>query len=181
VVARRLALASALILSVGFASAQEGWKRAEPEGDEKEADALMNEEVTQLSATDQKRYEDVALKLVLAINARDADAYRALFSDEGWDASIPWWRDMFAVQVENYGKIATAFAPARGFVQVGSLGFRGDLEGGVTFLVKFEEPMGGALTIILDESGEIFGTNVFMKQQLGLYDPENAVVLYELP
>lgn len=64
----------------------------------------------------------------------------------------------------------------------GRIGFRGaEEEGGATFVVKFEEAIGGALTIRLDKAGKITATDVFIKRELGMYDPKEVAMLYELP
>ena len=74
-----------------------------------------------------------------------------------------------------------AYNVGRGFIKVGKMGFRGDEEGGgVTFLVRFEEPMGGALTFRLDEKDRIVQTDVFISQGLGLQDPEGVELLFPL-
>ena len=75
---------------------------------------------------------------------------------------------MFEEQLELFGKIEKAYAPQRGFTRVGKIGVRGSEEhGGATFIIKFEEPIGGALTFRLDDKGQIVATDVFIKREIG--------------
>lgn len=140
-----------------------------------------DKEVPQLSPADQQRYNEVAVKLVMAINDEDSAAYRALFTDQCWKESIAWWREMFAAQTSRYGRIARAFAPHRGFLKFGGMAFRGDLgDNEATIVIHFEEPFGAALTIALNEEGLISRTNIYAKQELAFLDPGEDKVIFKL-
>lgn len=141
----------------------------------------LDKEVPQLSAADQIRYNNVAVKLVMAINDEDSAAYRALFTDECWKESIAWWREMFSAQTSIYGRIARAYAPRRGFLKFGGMVFRGDLGSNeATIVVHFEEPFGAALTIALNKEGLISRTNIYAKQELAFLDPGEDKIIFQL-
>jgi hypothetical protein len=136
-------------------------------------------EVPQLEPELQRRYDAVAAALVTAINARDAESYRALHTDAAWETAIPWWREMFPEQLEAFGGIVRAWAPRRGLIKLGKVGFRGDEGNGATFVVRFEEPAGGALSFELNADGKIVRTSVMIGRQLGLYEADDAEPIYE--
>ena len=185
VFARPAAILAALLICIGFcpqttvAAPEEekpsGWSSDPNAGD---AAPKKSMEAPGLSAEQQKRYDAVGLALVKAINAGDKEAYRKLFTDEAWDSAIPWWRDMFAVQVKRFGRIEKAWAPKRGIIVVGKIGVNGEGEG-AGMLVKFEEPAGGLLTFTLDDKDRIAATRVFVKEELGYAEPEGIPLLYD--
>jgi len=129
--------------------------------------------------TEQNRYNAIARTLVESINRGDRETYRGLFTDAGWEQSIDWWHDMFAAQTARFGKIAKAWAPQRGIVRAGKLGAGNDW-GGAALMVHFEEPVGGVLTIHLDDSGKIARTDVFIQRGLGAQEPEGIELIYRL-
>ncbi len=152
-----------------------GWS-ADPNAGEAAPKGSM--EAPGLTAAEQKRYDAVGLALVKTLNAGDKEAYRKLFTDEAWGSAIPWWRDMFAVQMKRFGKIEKAWAPKRGIIVVGKIGVNGEGEG-AGMLVKFEEPAGGLLTFTLDDHDRIAATRVFVKEELGYAEPEGIPLLYD--
>jgi len=158
-----------------------GFTSVKPGSGDEEVMQDPDQEVPQLSEADQKRYNEVAIKLVKAINNEDRETYRTLFSDEGWEASISWWKEMLAPQTSRYGRIARAYAPRRGFMKFGGMAFRGDRgEREATIVVHFEEPFGAALTIALDEEGLIRKTNTFAKAELAFLDPGEDKIIFQL-
>jgi len=161
-----------------FGQSPERWPGSS--GGKDEAERLLAEEIPPLSESDQRRYDEVALALVKAINSRDRETYRGLHTEEGWSTAIDWWRELFAGQIERFGKIEKAWAPGRGFIRIGKMGVRGTEGDGATFLVKFEEPVGGALTFELNEAGKIVATDVFVKKELGYYEPDGVVLIFNL-
>lgn len=169
-----------LLTTLSNAWAQEkpdGWSgNGEADVEEK---SLQGQDVTPLTETEQERYDGVARTLVEAINSGNEKKYRALFTDEGWNSSIDWWRDMFSAQISSFGKIEKAWSPRRGIVQVGTLG-AGSEWGGARFLVKFEEPTGGVLTILLNDQDKITRTDVFIHRGLGYQDPSEGELIYTL-
>ena len=57
----------------------------------------------------------------------------------------------------------------------------GGQAGTATFLVRFEEPVGGALSFELDEQDRIIRTDVFVTSGLGLHEPEDLAVIFPEP
>jgi len=182
---RRAAALAAVVLALGTtapaAIAAPG--EQEPSGrssDRSAADTAPKRSMDGPGLTEamQKRYNAVGLALVKAINAGDKSAYRALFTDEGWDSAMEWWRDMFAVQVKRFGRIEKAWAPTRGVIVVGRIGVSGQGDG-AGMLVRFEEPAGGLLTFTLDDTDHIVATTVFIKEELGHAEPEGLSLLFD--
>lgn len=132
-----------------------------------------------LSQQEQARYDAVALALTRALNAEDNAAYRALHTDAGWNEAIDWWRDMFAAQRARFGPIVRVYPCVRGVVRFGRMGYRGDLPSGATFVVRFEETCGGALSIQINAEGKIEKSSVFIKEELVDYDAAGAKPIYE--
>ncbi len=139
-------------------------------------------EAQPLSDAERARYSQVATELVRAINDENREAYRALHTDEAWESAIPWWRDMFPLQISRFGRIAKAYAPVRGMIRFGGMGFQGGEGEMATVVVRFEEPTGGALSFEIDDANKITKTSVFIKEELAHYSPEgkDAELIYEL-
>jgi len=182
---RRAAALAAIVLALGTTApvAMAAFEEQNPSGRSSDPNApgaapKRSMDGPELTEAQQKRYNAVGLALIRAIDAGDKSAYRALFTDEGWNSAMEWWRDMFAVQIKRFGGIEKAWAPTRGVIVVGRIGVsgRGD---GAGMLVKFEEPAGGLLTFTLDDTDRIVATNVFIKEELGQAEPEGLSLLYD--
>jgi hypothetical protein len=154
-----------------------GWEESKAEPEAKPA-PFEGADASDLSEKDQARYNRVARLLVEAINRGDRETYRSLFTDAGWESSIDWWRDMFVDQIENFGPIDRAWAPRPGVIRVGKLG-AGNTWGGVGILVRFEEPVGGVLTVSLDDQDRITRTDVMIHRGLAAQVPEDSEMVYE--
>ncbi len=125
-------------------------------------------------------YVRVGIALVECINAGETEreSYRALFTDAGWEGSIDWWHNMFRVQREKFGSIRLAYAPSPGEKRLGRMAYSAGQEGGRTRMVLFDEPVGGALTFELSAEGKIVKSNVFISQQMALYEGEEKDVIF---
>jgi thiol-disulfide isomerase/thioredoxin len=134
-----------------------------------------------LTVEELARYTEVAKQLITAINNEDKQVYRALFTDDAWESAIPWFRDMFAVQISSFGRIQTAYAPRRGLVRISEqMAFRGGSDQSATIMVKFENGMGGALSFELNSENKIISSNVFIKQELSAFADRNSAPVFEL-
>lgn len=170
-----------LLLPMAPATGQDESTQAPGWDVEKEnAEDLLSEEFPALADSERVQYTAVGLALVQTINAGDEETYRQLFTDEGWESAIDWWRDMFALQKEKFGLIERAYEPRRGYIRVGKLAYLGEVKDGATMLVTFEEPKGGALNFKLDESGKIIQTDVFIHTNFAISEPEELPLIYAL-
>ncbi|MEQ8765618.1 MAG: hypothetical protein RL885_16960 [Planctomycetota bacterium] len=155
-----------------------------PSGWQSQPEEISEEELAgkPLTEAERKQYSEIARKLVQAINAEDREAYRALHTDAAWSEAIDWWRDMFPQQIARFGRISKAWTPVREMIRFGGMGFRGGDGNMVTLVIRFEEPMGGALSFELDDAGKIQRTSVYIKEELAHYAPEGekAKLIYEL-
>lgn len=142
----------------------------------KEGGAAAAAPLPPLTKEEQARYDAVATKLVTAINAEDRNAFRALHTDEAWEAAIDWWRDMFAVQRAKFGPIVKAYPCTRETLRFGKMGFRGE---GTSFVAIFEEKVGAALTFELNADNKITSTSVFIKEELRSYEAGDVKPIYE--
>lgn len=131
---------------------------------------------TPLTKEEQTRYDAVAAALVKAMNAEDRKAYRALHTDEAWESTIDWWRDMFAAQRAKFGPIVLAYPCTRETLRFGKMGFRGE---GTTFVAIFEEKVGGAFSFEINADNKITSTSVFIKEEMASYDGGGAKPIYE--
>lgn len=146
------------------------WKTAEG-GGAKEAPPLTPEE--------QARYDKVARLIVRHINANDAEAYRALFTDAGWETSIDWWQNMFAMQRDRFGPIVKVYKPSRSIVRLpGGMGI-GPEEGCAGMVVQFEDPAGGLLSFRLNDDNKIVQTSAYVIEQLADYAGPASDVIYD--
>lgn len=134
-----------------------------------------------LSRQEQERYDRVAVKLLLAMKAEDAAAYRALHSDEGWSTAIDWWQAMFAQQRARFGPITRAYPGVRGPIRFDKFGYESGVPDCVAFVVRFEERVGGVLAFRLNDAGKIVATSVFIKEELRDYQPEGVKPIFPLP
>jgi hypothetical protein len=132
-----------------------------------------------LTESEAKRYTKIASNLVKYILENNKDEYRKLFTDEGWDASIPWWHEMFATQRKIFGPIAKAYAPTRELVMASGLGVQGPFADGAAFIIQFEDSAGGLLSIKLDENDKITATDVFVTDALGSFKGEPETVIFD--
>jgi hypothetical protein len=170
-----------LFLPIATATGQEESTQTPSWDVEREsAEELLSAEFPALSDSERVQYTAVGLALVQTINAGDEETYRQLFTDEGWESAIDWWREMFALQKEKFGLIEKAYEPCRGYIRVGKLAYLGEVKDGVTMLVIFEEPKGGALNFRLDESGKITQTDVFIHTSFTASEPEELKPIYAL-
>lgn len=142
----------------------------------KEGGAAAAAPLPPLTEDEQARYDAVAAALVTAINAEDRKAYRALHTDEAWEAAIDWWRDMFAAQCAKYGPVVKAYPCTRETLRFGKMGFRGE---GTSFVAIFEEKVGAALTFELNADNKIISTSVFIKEELRGYEAGDLKPIYE--
>ncbi len=134
-----------------------------------------------LSPKEQQRYDQVAIALLQAIKADDKAAYRALHSDEGWNTAIDWWQAMFVRQRARFGPITRAYPGVRGMIRFSKFAYESELADGASFVILFEEKVGGVLTFRLDEAGKIAATSVFIKEELREYAPDGVKPIFPPP
>lgn len=158
-----------------------GWQSApsSPSSDSRKTEGRP-EDKPPLTKAEQARYDRVTRALVEALNTGDKKGYRDLFTDEGWENAIDWYRDMFAVQLMRFGKIERAFPPQRGIVRVGKMGFGGDARNGATFVAIFEDQVGGLFSIELNDQDRIVHSSVFIKHELASFSDWDVEPIYEL-
>ncbi|MHC4975776.1 MAG: hypothetical protein ACYTF7_04115 [Planctomycetota bacterium] len=152
---------------------------AQPEGEwEKEAiEDVPEANYTPLSEEDAIRYRHIATQLVKHIVESNPEEYRKLFTDEGWEESIPWWHQMFSAQRDAFGPIIRAYAPTRKLLRASDVGVQGPFADGAAFVIQFEDSGGGLLSIKLNDENKIEATDVFVIGALGEYQdtPENTI------
>ena len=136
---------------------------------------------TALTPKEQQRYDQAAVALLRAIKADDKAAYRALHSDEGWNTAIDWWQAMFVKQRARFGPITRAYPGVRGAIRFSKFAYESELESGASFVIRFEEKVGGVLTFRLDEAGKIAATSVFIKEELREYSPDGVKPIFPPP
>jgi hypothetical protein len=161
---------------------QSTFAQSQPDKDNQQAESLDDipeANYPPLTESETKRYTKIAKKLVKYILENNKDEYRKLFTDEGWEASIPWWHEMFAIQRTIFGPIAKAYAPTRELVMTSGLGVQGPFADGAAFIIQFEDSAGGLLSIKLDEHGKITATDVFVTDALGAFKGEPETVIFD--
>lgn len=159
----------------------DGWKdKAQASAGGSASEPPARNEPVPLTQKEQVRYNRVARRLVEAINKQDKPAYRGLHTDEGWAGAIDWWQDMFSRQILRFGRIERAYPPRRGVFRVGNMGMGGDERNGATFLVIFEDQVGGLLSFELNSEDKITHTSVFIKEELAAHPDLGQEPLYKI-
>jgi len=167
---KRIAVSLLVLIASGVVQAQ-GWEGGKP--------TTKPQNVEQLSAEEQARYDAVAQAIVAAINVGDAKALEAMFSAEAWSQAIDWWHNAFAHQVKRFGPIVKAWSPRRGILKVGDAGIGGDARNGASFLAHFEKPCGAALSFELDAQDKIVYSSCWVQEPLGQAEPDSLPLIYE--
>jgi len=109
---------------------------------------------TPLTEAERDRYDRVTVAFVRAVNTGDRKAYRALLTDDGWESSIPWFKDMFRVQINKFGFVETVYATTHAVHHFGGRGVGAEHMDGDAFAVDSEDPFGGVLAIELDKENQ---------------------------
>lgn len=159
----------------------DGWKETAPGAEDGGVPRTPErDEPKALTRQEQLRYNRVARRLVEAINAQDKPTYRSLHTDKGWAGAIDWWQDMFSRQILRFGRIERAYPPKRGLFRVGNMGMGGDARNGATFLVVFQDQVGGLLSFELNDQDKIIHTSVFIKEELAAHPDLGQEPLYQI-
>lgn len=126
------------------------------------------------------RYREVAAKLAKAVATGDADEFRSLHTEAGWEQADDWWKAMLAGQRRSFGRIVSAAGPLRGVIRGGGIGVGVPREG-AAILVRFEREAAASMSFVLDESGKIVSSSVWVQRELSKADTGGADVLWPAP
>ncbi len=181
---RLLAHLAPLVLALAFAFAgasrtgAQGFHGAPETLAPGEAEAAL-EPVPFDSATT-ARYADTGRRLAAAVATGDAGGFRALHTEAGWAQADDWWKAMLANQKRSFGPVVAARGPYRRSIRAGRLG-AGIPPDGAAVLLFFERGAGASLSFVLDDSGRVVRSSLWVLRELAGADTSGVPLLWAPP
>lgn len=124
-----------------------------------------------------ERYRATAVRLARAIATGEAEAFRALHTDAGWEQTDDWWKAMLVNQKKRFGPVVRVVGPLRGVIRMGATGV-GLPRDGAAILLRFKGAAGASMSFVLDAEGRIERSSLWVAEELAQAETGDAAVLW---